>query len=71
LSAKERERVCEKRERERESARREREREPKACTATVPTAGHKSNFYFFFVYKSILGDLRLWVGPRIEHLLSS
>jgi len=25
----------------------------------------------FFVYSSILGDIRLWVGPRIEHLLSS
>ena len=24
-----------------------------------------------FVYKSVLGDIRLWVGPRIEHLLSS
>ena len=24
-----------------------------------------------FVYQSILGDKRLWVGPRIEHLLSS
>ena len=26
---------------------------------------------FIFVYSSILGDIRLWVGPRIEHLLSS
>jgi hypothetical protein len=24
-----------------------------------------------FVYESILGDIRLWVGPRIEHLLST
>jgi len=24
-----------------------------------------------FVYSSVLGDIRLWVGPRIEHLLST
>jgi len=24
-----------------------------------------------FVYYSILGDIRLWFGPRLEHLLSS
>ena len=26
---------------------------------------------FVFVYSSILGDIRLWVGPKIEHLLST
>ena len=26
---------------------------------------------FIFVFSSILGDTQLWVGPRLEHLLSS
>ena len=31
----------------------------------------RNKTYFNFVYSSILGDIRLWVGPRLEHLLSS
>jgi hypothetical protein len=25
---------------------------------------------FVFIYSSLLGDARLWVGPRLKHLLS-
>jgi len=27
--------------------------------------------FLILVYYSILGDIRLWVGPRIEHIFSS
>ena len=36
-----------------------------------PLSGVGFSAFFFFVYSSILGDIRLWVGPRIEHPLSS
>ena len=49
---------------------------PLRAKTNTPTLANADNEHIkmtnvFFVYSSILGDIRLWVGPRIEHLLST
>ena len=40
-------------------------------TGSLPRSAERGGGQTIFVSSSILGDIRLWVGPRVEHLLST